>query len=200
MIDLNKTIFLVDGPTEVKSLNKKFASEFNLKGKLSLRIVGCNGKNVSPEGYANKAQGIFFMALSGPFTSIICVLDRENRNENITMFSTRVKRAIIKKISETSKYKESELDEKINISVPNRMFENWIVSDVEGLKTVNEIIKDDSKQDYYDGKAGASVLKKMMRQSYDKIRHGPKLFNATRFKISKKHSPSFKLFANLLEI
>ena len=198
MIDLEKTVFIVDGQTEVRSFKKKFAAEFNTQ--LALRVVRCNGKDVSPEGYANAANGILNMALSSYFTKIICVVDREGRRQSADKLATQVKSAIIKKLIDNKVYKHNELNEKINICIPDRMFENWIVSDVVGIKTVNNLIKKDSEQNYYDGKSGATVLKTLMNQPYNKIEHGPKLFNATGFDASKEYSPSFECFAKILEI
>ncbi len=62
------------------------------------------------------------------------------------------------------------------------------------------MIDQDAEKDYYDGKSGTTVLKRMMKMPYKKVLHGPKLFKSTRFITSMKYSPSFLNFATVLEL
>lgn len=198
MIDLEKAVFLVDGLTEIKSFKEKFVKEFKLKPQL--RKVGCNGKDVSPAGYVNAAYGTLIVVLSSYFTSIICVLDREKRRQSAAEFSDQIKKTIVKTISSATKFKKDELEEKIHVCVPDIMFENWIVSDVDGIKENDTLITQDAEQDYYDGRSGTTVLKRIMKVPYKKTLHGPQLFNSTRFDISANYSPSFQNFVALFEL
>lgn len=198
MIDLTKAVFLLDGHTESWSFRGKFEADFGVKPQL--RRVGCNGKDVTSEGYANAAYGTLLLALRSYFTSIICVLDRERRRQSAVKLSDQIKRAIVNRISSSTKYKKDELDKKIHICVPDIMFENWIVSDVDSIKEHNDMIDQDAEKDYYDGKSGTTVLKRMMKMPYKKTLHGPKLFKSTRFRTSMIYSPSFLNFATVLEL
>jgi hypothetical protein len=197
MIDLAKSIFLVDGLTEFQALKIKFRSSYELS--LNLRKIGCNGKNVSPEGYANAAYPTLILALRDYYTSIVCILDREKRRQPAAKFAHQIRSTIINKLLTSTKYKEEELKEKIHVCVPDIMFENWIVSDIEGIKKKDTLIKQSANQQYYDGKSGATILKRIMKTSYNKGLHGPKLFYSTRFKISKDNSSSFKAFLNIID-
>jgi hypothetical protein len=98
----------------------------------------------------------------------------------------------------SSKYSQKELDKKIRVCVPDRMFENWIVSDIEGIKSNVELIDQSATQQHYDGTSGATILKRIMQRNYRKTIHGPKLFYSTRFEISKDNSPSFQVFFNII--
>lgn len=196
MIDIKKTIFLVDGPTEIRAIREKFKKETNEVP--NLRKVGCNGKSVSAQGYANAAYGTLILALRSYYTCIICILDRERRPQSPIKLSCSVKEAIVNQVCSTTKYRLDDVKRKLYVCVPDIMFENWIVSDVEGIKRHVDFIKGGSKQKYYDGKSGASVLKGMMKVPYKKTLHGPVLFKATNFSTSKKNSPSFKGFIDII--
>ena len=196
MIDLAKSVFLVDGSTEIRALKKKFTSSYGLSP--NLRKVGCNGKDVSPEGYANAAHATLILVLRSCFTSIICILDREKRRQSAARFASQIRQAVINKLLTSSKYRQEELDAKIRVCVPDRMFENWIVSDIEGIKNNVELIDQSATQQHYDGTSGATILKRIMKTNYRKTIHGPKLFYSARFEISKDNSPSFQVFFNII--
>ena len=197
MIDLEKSMLLVDGPTEIRAFKDKFKSAYGVAPQL--RRVGCNGKDVSPEGYANAAYGTLVLALRSYFTSIVCILDKEKRRQSAARFAHQIRQAMINKLLSSSKYRKQELDEKICVFVPDIMFENWIVSDIEGIKGNVALIDENAEQQYYDGKSGATALKRIMKTKYRKTLHGPILFNSTRFNISKDNSPSFLSFFNIIE-
>jgi hypothetical protein len=196
MIDFEHMVLLVDGQTEIRSFRKKFTKDFGVSPRL--RKVDCNGKNVTPEGYANAAYGTLILTLRGRFNSIICILDRESRRINASQFALQIKKAIINKIANSTRYHRDELQNKINVCIPDRMFENWIISDIEGVKIDYELIQQDVSQDNYDGKSGATILKRIMNVLYKKTLHGPKLFCLTRFNESKKNSPSFCKFTEII--
>ena len=94
MIDLEKTLFILEGPTEIRSFKTKFQVDFGVVPQF--RKVGCNGKNVTPEGYANAAYGTLILALRSYFTAIICVLDREKRQQSAVKFSQETKKAVVR--------------------------------------------------------------------------------------------------------
>ena len=196
MRDLAKTVFLVDGPTEIRAFKAKFAKDYTWK--LALRQVGCNGKDVTPQGYANAALGILVVALKSRFTTILCVVDREQRSRSATTFAGAVRDEMIETILRTNHFSRDHLEEKIFVCVPDRMFENWIVADVEGIKTYSDLVKPGAVQGDYDGQSGATVLKRIMKVRYRKTLHGPTLFKRVSFKRAKSNSPSFCRFADIL--
>ncbi len=198
MIDLNQTLFIVDGHTEIGALRVKFQCDYGKSP--DIRLVNCNGKAVKPQGYANAAKGVLLLAMKGRYTLIIFLIDRETRARGLDRFTNDIKKALIDEILSGSKYHQDELEEKIQVCVPDRMFENWIVSDIDGIKDKHDFIIESAKQDSFDGKSGISILKQIMEIPYKKTLHGPKLFNSTRFHISKDNSPSFNRFYEKLEL
>lgn len=192
MIEVNRVLFLVDGLTEIRSFRDKFIKDYNVK--VSLRKVECNGKNVTPEGYANKAIPIIQMCWGDQFNHFFCVIDLESRRMKPENFANSVHSALQKKMMHQG------INATLSVVVPNRMFENWIVSDVEGIKDDNELVKQIAQQDYFDGKVGSKVLANMMTVPYKKTSHGPRLFKRTDFTHSKSFSPSFMQFADALMI
>ena len=189
MIDLAKSVFMCDGRSVISSFQEKCQLQFGCCPEF--RNVPCNGRDVSAEGYANAVYGTLLMALRSYFTSIVCVLDREQRRQSAIAFAECVKAAIIKKVVESTMYRKAELNEQIIICVPDTMFENWIVADVEGLKVYDALIKSTAIQQQSDGMSGATVLKRCMKVPYRKTIHAPKLFRAVSLHVAKTNSPSF---------
>ena len=123
----------------------------------------------------------------------MCVVDLETRKGVPSTFADGILNALSQRLAADG------LAADICVAVPNRMFENWIVSDVEALKGTG-IVDDAVLQESFDGRSGVSVLKAMMRVPYRKTSHGWQLFKRTRFEVSKAHSESFKCFAEMLDI
>jgi hypothetical protein len=189
MIDLLHTVFLVDGQTEIDSIRQKIQKDFGIT--TFFRKVGCNGKNVTPEGYSSKAAPILFEAMNSSFTSIICILDREERSLAATALEDAVKKELIAKMASYSSINISDLESKLSVCVTDIMFENWILADIEGIKEKRDLIKSTAIQEFYDGRNGSSLLKNIMHVNYKKIFHSVTLFKAVRFNVAKDNSPSF---------
>ena len=109
-----------------------------------------------------------------------------------------IKVKIINKILTAKWFKLAELETKISVCVPDIMFENWIVSDIEGIKQKDELVREDALQEQYEGRSGATILKRIMKMNYKKTLHGPILFCSTRFNISKQNSCSFRIFSEII--
>ncbi len=191
MKDISRQLFLVDGITEVRAFREKFKKDFGFSP--ALRKVDCNGKSVTPEGYAAKALPMIQLGASGAFDSFLCIVDLETRQSTPDAFGQSLAAAL------TAGVEEKELAVDICVAVPNRMFENWIVSDIDALKSTS-LIEDTAEQEEFDGRSGVSILKKIMAVSYRKTFHGWQLFKKTRFDVSRVHSESFRSFADILEI
>ena len=120
--------------------------------------------------------------MSGKYRHIICILDREGRQMSSHSLRTKVKDAIVNKLLETMRYTKTELNEKVYVFVPDIMFENWIIADVQGIKSKKELTNQNAKQENYDGKSGSTVLKRMMKTNYHKTQHAPFLLKAVNLK------------------
>jgi len=192
MIELEKAAFLVDGRTELSAIKAKFQKEFGLNPVI--RLVNCNGKHVRPEGYANAASGTLLMLLRSSCKYIIIILDKEKRKMGALKFAQLVKESVVETMASSGKFSKKDLALKIFVFVPDIMFENWIVADMEALKTHDFILKSKAKQKYYDGQNGSSILSRIMKNPYKKTLHAKMLFKSIRFDVANKYSPSFNRF------
>lgn len=190
MIDFNKTLFVVEGPTEIESFRQKFQKEYRLSPVF--RKAPSNGRDVSPEGYVNAIYGIMITALAGQFINIFCILDREHRKISSTKLAESIKNLLVLKFSNL--YSREELENKIKVIAPDISFENWIISDVEGIKQKSDYIKEDATQKNFEGKSGVYALGKMMKVPYNKVLHAPLLFKQVCFSRAVVNSQSFEIF------
>lgn len=198
MIDLSHCVFLVDGQTEILAFHDKLFCEYNESP--DFRKVGCNGKCVTPKGYANAAHGIIVALLRGSYRKIVCIADRERRKLTARNFAQQVRSTIIDKILSSTNYQEADISNKLIVCSPDTMFENWIIADVEGIKAFNDIVKNDAEQQDYDGTSGVRKLQMMLNVKYKKTLHAPKLFKKIIFTRARSNSPSFSAFCTCLDI
>lgn len=197
MIDIAKTLFVVDGQTEICSIRGKFQKEFQVTPEF--RKADCNGKSVSVTGYCQKTLPILLFATGTTFENIMLVVDLEQRKQSPEKFANAIKKELKQKISENIKFK-NKFPFNLMACSPNKMFENWIVADVEGIKDKQELIRTDSIQQDYDGKSGTTILKNMMIGKYKKTFHAETLFKAVNIERAKINSPSFNSFCEQLDI
>lgn len=197
MIDLNRTVLVLDGPSDIKAFTAKIQKEYGANPQF--RKAPCNGHTVSPEGYVNGIRGIVNLALNGNYENILCILDREKRIISAAELAEKISQELIRLLEASSKFKIDELQAKIKVVVADRMLENWIVADVEGLKSKVDLIRQDAMQKQYDGQSGTNVLKGIMIKSYDKVRHAPVLFKAVSLERAAENSPSFNILMAVLE-
>lgn len=186
MINLSKTLFIVDGRTESLSFKDKFQKEFN--STTNFRKAVCNGKSVTAKGYVSAISGTLKLELNNSYIKIICVLDKERRKMSSLSLAKSIKKEIINQLN--TQFSQKELESKISVVVADTCFENWIIADIEGIKKTNMILPN-VIQENYDGKSGVAILKKIMNIPYKKTIHGPKLFKIVDFDNAIKYSPSF---------
>lgn len=198
MIDLRRVIFLVDGRTELMSLSKKFDREYRVRP--DMRMVLCNGKDVSPKAYASASFGTLSVALRGPWLQIVCIVDREGRQTTGEHFAAQLLSAIIDEVTARTKYHEDELCRKLRVCVPDRMFENWILADVEGIKACDSLVKAAAVQKNYDGTHGTNELQLILRTKYNKTIHAQKMFSFVSFQRGKTNSVSFNTFTSAIDL
>jgi len=192
---LRHCVLVVDGQSEIRSFKKRFQSDFG-HAIPGLRKHPGSGGIMTPAGYAQAALGILEFALRQRFTRILCVTDREKRQESAEQYAARVREAILDALSSSTRHSLKELDEKLLVCVADRKFENWIVADVEGITRCGDLIRSGVEQDEFEGSNGEETLKRLMTQPYRKIKHAPKLFNHVRFDVASANSPSFRRFLN----
>ena len=196
MINLSRSLFIVDGPTEIYSFKGKFQKEFQFSPEF--RKAGSNGISVSPEGYVDSILGTLILAFNSSFENVICILDREKRKLNYFKLALKIKNKIIEKLSSRTHFSEEEINSKVYVFVSDICFENWIVADIEGIKTKDYLISQTAIQKNYDGKNGVTILKRLMLVPYKKTLHAPKLFKAVSFERAKNNSNSFQIFIDTL--
>ncbi len=188
----------MDGPSDIKAFTGKLQKEFGITPQF--RKAPSNGHTVTPEGYANGVQGIVNLALNSNYLHIFCILDREKRTITAAKLTEQIRTELISIIQKNSKISHDELDRKIKIVVADRMMENWIIADVEGIKEKHDLIKDTAIQQKYDGMSGVNVLKGFMKINYHKVQHAPILLKAISIDRAASNSPSFKKLLSALEI
>ena len=194
---IKNSAFLVDGRTEFYSFNKKFLSEF--KSAPNVFMVKCNGVTVLGKAYANKATPIILSCLNSTFRKIICVIDREGRKEDAQPLSNIFKKEIISSVKLSDKtFSDQELNKKIRVCFADRMFENWILADIVGIKKAKTLVKQSAVQENFEGTIGSKKLNGLMTCDYKKTAHADELFNLVRFNIAKKNSLSLDLFLDLI--
>lgn len=195
-MDLKKIALIVDGPTEEGSIREKFNMLYLQYPKI--KHGPGNGINFSVEGYSKGVLGTLIFLLKTDTRAIIIIPDLEKRTIKCDVFSKKLKIAIIDLLLTTlSTYSKGYLEETIFVCPADIMFENWIVSDIEGIKSCKDLIIDSSIQEKFDGKNGASMLKKYMKTGYKKTTHAKQLFKKTRDEESVNNSPSFEKFQKI---
>jgi hypothetical protein len=197
MTDFNAWVFIVDGLTEIRSFDAKLSKDF--RSVPAFRQAACGGKGVDAQGYANAVYGTIIAVLSGHYRRILCITDRESRTQAADAYADDIRRELIERVASSTHFSREELDAKIRVCVPDKMFENWIVADVRGIRTCSDLVSGSAQQDSYDGTNGSAVLKRLMVVAYKKTLHGPRLFKRVSFKRAAANSPSFALFTGLID-
>ncbi|MDD4178933.1 MAG: DUF4276 family protein [Candidatus Margulisbacteria bacterium] len=193
MIELTRTLFLIDGPTERESFKNKLQKEY--KSYPEMAHVNCNGEDVSAHGYAIKATSFISHHFRKRCKCFICILDYEGRKGKPLVFAEEIKKEITRMLRDQYKLNDAQLlDMRLEVCVADKTFENWIVADIEGIKIRSQLIKSEAEQKLYDGKKGETILKGIMKTPYSKVIHAPMLFKAISFRRAASNSPSFNTF------
>lgn len=198
---VNNIAVIVDGPTEEMALKSMFYKKYSAVP--IIRYGPGNGNQYSAETYAKKVIPTLIMLLRGSAYSIILIPDLEKRankgNATIGKFACDIKKLIMQGILSAQKFKQQEIEQAIFVCPSDIMFENWIISDVEGIKKSGKI-KNDIKQECFDGKNGSVLLDNMMvNTKYKKTIHAANLFKYVCIKTGALNSPSFKSVVETFE-
>lgn len=192
IMSLKRIALIVDGPTEEGSIRAKFNMVYY--DCPEIRNGPGNGITFSVEGYAKGVLPTLKLLMKTDIRAIILLPDLEKRKISVDKFSKQLKEEVIESLLIDSTYTKEYLDEIIHVCPPDIMFENWIISDIDGIKSCSDLIKEDSTQDKFDGKNGSSELQKNMKTRYKKTVHAKELFKKTRDEESANNSPSFDKF------
>jgi len=191
MIDISKTVFFVDGQSDLKALKAKFQKEYHQTA--GFRLVICNGKSVSAAGYANAAVPSIIFASNQCFHNFICIIDKEKRQGSAINFADSVKSEIDKLLT----LKSVKID--VKVCCADIMFENWIVADLEGISSHSSITCN-TNQSNFDGKNGTALLKSMFKKAYKKTAHAADLFKCVCLERGRLNSPSLDKLCRTIEI
>lgn len=191
-MSLKNIAIIVDGPTEEGSLRTKFQmTHFDCP---NFRIGPGNGVTFTIEGYAKGVLPTLIFLLNSNVRAVILIPDLEKRKVEVSKFSSELKNEIIKLLLVETGFKEENLKEVICVCPPDIMFENWIISDVVGIRENHTLIKANVIQEVFEGKNGTSELQKLMRTKYKKTVHAKLLYKKTRDLTSIQNSLSYKMF------
>ncbi len=191
-MSLKNIAIIVDGPTEEGSLRTKF--QMTHYDCPNFRIGPGNGITFTIEGYAKGVLPTLIYLLNSNVRAVILIPDLEKRKVEVSKFSADLKSEIVKLLLIETEFNEEYLNEVIHVCPPDIMFENWIVSDVEGVKENNTFIKADATQAAFEGKNGTSELQSIMTTKYKKTVHAKIFYKKTRDNVNGDNSSSFKIF------
>lgn len=194
-MSLKRIALIVDGPTEVGSFQAKFNMLFY--DCPEIRTGPGNGITFSVEGYSKGVLPTLKLLLKTNIRAIILIPDLEKRQIKTAIFSKKLKEEVLKLLLINSSYTKEYLEEIIYVCPADRMFENWIISDLEGIKGSSDLIKSECIQTKFDGKNGSYELQKCMKTTYKKTVHAKQLFKKTRDSESRLNSPSFERFQTI---
>lgn len=169
--------FIVDGQMERKIIQRVCPSK-------PIKLLQCNGKTVSYEAAAKRAASL--IRLNKNHYPIIIIFDREKRAEKADTVAEKLLAAILKQ-------KIHKVD--IFIGIPDRMFENWILADINAVNSYYSI-RPLLSQECFENKHGKSQLRSMIgtKYSYSETQDGPEIFSRCDIPTICKNSPSFRQF------
>lgn len=199
-MELSKIAIFVDGPTEEGALKAKFCKDY--KGQHpEFRYGPGNGVNYAIQGYANNVSSKIIFDLNRNIHVIVLIPDLEKRvqkcNINCDSFALQIKEAVVAAIAAKSSFNYEYLNSVIYVCPSDIMFENWIVCDVNGIKS-HELIKDDSEQKIYEGLNGSSILNGMMTEKYKKTVHAKMLHKQVDSSRGSSNSSSYSNFTSTM--
>lgn len=197
-MELSKIAIFVDGPTEEGALKAKFCKDYSGQHP-EFRYGPGNGVDYAVQGYANNVASKIIFDLNRNIHVVVLIPDLEKRvqkhNIDCNSFAVQIKEAVVATIAAKGHFSEEYLNTVIFVCPSDIMFENWIVCDVQGIKS-HELIKDDSKQEIYEGMNGASILNEMMTEKYKKTVHAKILYKQIDSSRGTMHSQSYSIFTN----
>lgn len=171
---MTKPAFFVDGQTEQKIIQ-------TICPNIPVQRINCNGDCVELSAIARRVASLVTV-LNNKYYPIIIIIDRESRKEKFSDISEKL----------TDEIKSLGINNDIIVNVADRMFENWILADIESLKK-NRKISASKLKATYENTNGKAQLKKLL-ETYHETTDGVELFLSSNPKTIKKNSESFNRF------
>lgn len=176
---------IVDGHGDFAAFKSRFTTGFKI-----LKTDGPRGHTVPISQIATRSRKQVVMLMALRCTHIVIVTDFEARADVYSEFREKLASAL------------GTLDASLFIgcAVPNRMIENWYLSDIAYLATQKIFLRPNVQQRSYEGTNGKADLKSLLlpRYSYDEVDHGAQLFSILRFDEARQNSESFDHFLGVL--
>lgn len=182
---MKKIGIIVDGPGDLKSLKSKYDNQFKI-----LKTDGPRGHCAPIDKIVSNSRKQIKILQALNCNKIIVMLDFECRTCEYKDFINQLNEQAIK----------NDINDIVSFAVPNKMIENWYLSDIAHLSKKKKYLKDKLKQKKYEGTHGKDELKKLMKNgfSYSETEHGPELFSLIRENIACNNSYSYSIFYELI--
>ncbi len=172
---MNNPAFIIDGFTEKKIVQELCPGQ-------PVRRTDLNGKSVTIEAIAKKIASLI-RSLNNKYYPIIILIDKEERQVSFEQLASYLQEALMN---------EGITDQDIRVGVADRMIENWIIADWEGLTGSKK-----RKPKNTEGISGSSKIKKEIG-SYDKIIDGVEMFLNASPRVIYENSRSYRYFLSQL--
>lgn len=159
--------------------------------KWSVLRRNINGKNASLERIAkDAAKKLNALNCRGAKLGFV-IVDREEKDHTAKEMGEELSNLIL-----------NDYNGSFFVIIADRMFENWLVADLEGLKAKHQdLFKESAINGNYEGRHGASILKRHWKSqsSFSKNSYGAKFFKSIRLDIAKSNSGSLNYFLSLFD-
>jgi hypothetical protein len=174
--------FIVDGQTEKKILQ-------HVCPDAPIRMTNLNGKDVSVVAIAKPVSSLLKL-LKDRYYPVLILVDREDRE----LSSERIEAELTQELAG----QHGICADNIVVSCPDRMIENWILSDPTLLKTLLDI----DCPTNLEGCAGKGLLKRLLaskNMSYHELTIGVQLFIKIDPRSARTNSASFRRMADRVD-
>jgi hypothetical protein len=173
---------ILDGRSEIKALGNQVRN-------VEIRKRPSNGITVSIDQIANESVKLLKALGSAGCVKKILVIDRENRTHSATKIGEQLKKLIAKNTAED-----------FVVVVADRMFENWILADIESVsgKHSDRLKKTSNSMDF-EGCHGKSELKNKLKDGHRyKTEDAEPFFKAVKADVAVMNSASYKKWMEAL--
>lgn len=171
---------VVDGQSDFLAFRRKYLGV----AKVSMVTRGRGGDTTIRSIVGSSLRHIDFLAGFG-CSKVIVVCDFEDRTDDYLRF----RRDLL------DEFLKQRPNHNIQVSLPNRMLENWVLADLDSIQKKNYIRKN-RRIKGVEGCNGKKILKTLFKKgtSYKETKHLPELFGIISDDIGSQNSPSFAHF------
>lgn len=172
---------IVDGPGDYASIKARFSGRVRV-----IKTDGPRGHAVSVRQLVTGSKRQISLLKATGCSTIILMVDFEGRTAAYETFVEAVEEEIARQAIPCN----------VQVCAPNRMIENWYLSDLEEISAKKSFIKKNLRQKPFEGCDGKRELKRHFKKgtSYNEVIHGPQLFATIRLEVGASNSNSLKCF------